>query len=198
MWNDRYDRPDYLFGTEPAAFLRAQAHHLRPGSQVLCVAEGEGRNAVHLAGQGHHVVAMDGAPNAVAKARQLAAARGVAVDWHVADIATWDWAPDRFDAVVGIFIQFAGPALRAAILTGMARTLRPGGLVLLHGYTPAQLGYTSGGPRAVENLYTPAMLAEAFAGFEILRLAEYEADLDEGTGHRGRAALIDLVARKPD
>lgn len=197
MWNDRYNRPDYLFGTEPAAFVRAHAGILPPGAEVLSVADGEGRNSVHLAALGHRVTAMDGAETAVAKARALAAARGVTVDFHVADITGWDWAAHPCDAVLGVFIQFAGPALRAQIFAGMAQALRPGGLILLHGYTPAQLNHSSGGPKAVENLYTPDLLRGAFPGFDILRLTEYEADLDEGEGHRGRAALIDLIARKP-
>lgn len=197
MWNDRYHRPDYLFGTEPAQFLRDQAHWLAPGARVLSVADGEGRNAVHLAGLGHRVTAFDGAERAVAKARALAQARGVSVDFHVSPIEAWDWGAAPFDAVLAVFIQFADPALRARIFAGMAQALCPGGLVLLHGYRVEQLGYSSGGPRQAENLYTPDLLAAAFPGFDILRLAAYEADLDEGEGHRGRAALIDLVARKP-
>lgn len=197
MWNDRYNRADYLFGTEPAIFVRDQAHWLAPGARVLSVADGEGRNAVYLAGLGHRVTAFDGSDRAVAKARALAAARGVTVDFHLAGVEDWDWAAEPFDAVLAVFIQFADPALRAHIFAGIAQALRPGGLVLLHGYTVEQLGYSSGGSRRPGNLYTLPMLESAFPGFAIERLAAYEADLDEGEGHRGRAALIDLVARKP-
>jgi SAM-dependent methyltransferase len=197
MWDQRFDREDYLYGTEPSQFLAAQAERLRPGQRALVVADGEGRHAVHLATLGLEVTAMDSSEVAPAKARKLAAARGVAVDFHQADLREWPWAPARYDVVVAIFIQFAEPALRAAIFAGMQRTLAPGGLLLLHGFTPAQLAFHSGGPPCAELLYTPELLRAAFAELEILRLEEYQSELREGTGHVGQAALIDLVALRP-
>lgn len=196
MWNDRYKAPGYLFGTDPAAFLRHEAHRLTEGQTALCVADGEGRNSVFLAERGLRVTAMDASEVAVEKARALADARRVSVDFHVADIALWPWDARRFDVVVGIFLQFAGPELRDAIFAGMVRALAPGGLLLLHGYTPAQLGYNTGGPRILENLYTTDLLADRFKDLAILILAEYEADLSEGSRHVGKSALIDLVAQK--
>ena len=114
-----------------------------------------------------------------------------------ADILHWDWPSEAFDAVVGIFIQFATAAERPRQVAGMQQAVKPGGLLLLHGYTPKQLEYRTGGPSAVENLYTGAMLRELFAGWEILALREYEAEIAEGIAHAGKSALIDLVARKP-
>jgi SAM-dependent methyltransferase len=134
---------------------------------------------------------------AVEKARALAQARGVEVDFREADIATWDWRPEAYDLVIAVFIQFMAPAMRDAVFEGMKRTLKPGGVLLLHGYTPEQITYGTGGPRQAENLYTKPLLAERFADFAIERLAAYEAHVDEGEGHSGLSALIDLVARKP-
>ncbi len=197
MWNDRYSAPGYLFGTDPAAFLRREAGRLTAGQTALCVADGEGRNSVFLAELGLNVTAMDGSDVAVTKARALAAARGVSVDFHVSDIGEWDWRAHRYDVVAGIFFQFAGPALRDEIFAGMVQSLAPGGLLMLHGYTPAQLDYNTGGPRVLENLYTADLLSDRFKDLDILHLAEYEADLAEGSRHVGRSALIDLVAQKP-
>ena len=197
MWDKRFAGEDYHFGTEPAAFLAASAGLIPPHSRVLSVADGEGRNSVHLATLGHDVTAMDGAANGVAKARRLAAARGVTVAYHHADIARWDWTPDAYDAVVAIFIQFMGPALRRAVFDGITHTLRPGGLLLLHGYTVDQLAHGTGGPPVAENLYTPALLRAELAGLTVERLTDYEAEIAEGTGHLGRSALVDLIARKP-
>ncbi|MFC2966758.1 SAM-dependent methyltransferase [Acidimangrovimonas pyrenivorans] len=197
MWDERFAGEDYLFGTEPAAFLAAQAGRLQAGSDVLCVADGEGRNSVYLAGLGHRVTAMDGAANGIAKAKKLAERRGVAVDYHLADIAEWDWSEGTYDAVVAVFIQFMGPEMRRRVFDGLTRTLKPGGVLLLHGYTPKQLDYGTGGPRILENLYTADQLRAELPGVEIETLREYEAMVDEGKGHSGRSALVDLIGRKP-
>jgi len=196
FWDQRYAaQAGYLFGTEPAAFLRARADDLAPGSRVLCVADGEGRNSVYLAGLGHRVVAFDASSVALDKARALAEAQGVSVDFHLSGIEDWDWSR-TYDAVVGVFIQFAPPDLRDRLLGWMGQAVAPGGLLLLHGYAPRQVDYGTGGPPNAENMYTEAMLRAAFDGWEILRLADYDAEIDEGEGHSGRSALVDLVARK--
>ncbi|MHA7886832.1 SAM-dependent methyltransferase [Roseicyclus sp.] len=195
-WDSRYAREDYLFGQAPAAFLVAQAHHLPPGARVLSVADGEGRNAVHLARLGHRVTAFDISPNAIAKARALAAEAEVEVAFQVSTLEAWDWS-EPVDALVAVFIQFLPPAAREAAFARFAAAIRPGGLLLLHGYAPRQVGYGTGGPKAAENMYTEALLAEAFAGWEILDSADYDAEIEEGTAHSGRSALVDFVARKP-
>jgi SAM-dependent methyltransferase len=197
MWEQRFSTPEYLFGTEPAKFVRREAVRLAPASEILCLADGEGRNSVYLAGLGHRCTAMEFAPSAIAKGRALAKEQGVDVDFIQADIRDWQWQPAGFDAVMAVFIQFADPVLRDDIFAGSIRTLRPGGTIFLHGYTPAQLELGTGGPPQVENLYTPDLLTRAFAGMDLLRLDAYEDMLDEGRGHRGRSALIDLIARKP-
>jgi cyclopropane fatty-acyl-phospholipid synthase-like methyltransferase len=196
MWEARFATDDYVFGTEPAAFLRDHAGYLTPGATALSVADGEGRNAVYLAERGLQVTALEYAPSAIAKAQKLAAARGVTVDIREVDVLHHDWA-ETFDLVLGIFIQFVGPAERASLFAGMTHSTRPGGLILLHGYTPKQLDYGTGGPRAVENLYTEAMLRAAFEGWDILECRSHERVLSEGKGHAGRSALIDFIARKP-
>ncbi|TDE35225.1 SAM-dependent methyltransferase [Antarcticimicrobium sediminis] len=196
FWDKRYQRDGYLFGTEPAEFVREQAGGLAPGSRVLCLADGEGRNSVHLAGLGHDVTAFDASVVAQDKARALAADRGVSVAFHHARIEDWDWS-QTYDAVVGVFIQFAPPDLRDRLFGWMAQAVVPGGRVMLHGYAPRQVGYGTGGPGVPENLYTEALLRQAFEGWEILRLADYDREIDEGPGHSGRSALVDLVARKP-
>jgi SAM-dependent methyltransferase len=156
---------------------------------------------VWLAEQGLKVTAVEISPVAVAKARKLAAGRGVAVNFVVADLLAPDWPPaafeNAFDWVVGIFIQFASPDERLRQFAAMKRAARSGGRILLHGYTPRQLEYRTGGPPFVENLYTPEILRAGFPDWTIEELVEYEDDIAEGSGHRGRSALIGMVARRP-
>ena len=199
MWSTRYRDAgeDYVFGTTANRFLAAQSALLGSGRTALSVADGEGRNAVWLAEQGLRVTATGISPVALEKARKLAAGRHVEVDFVLADAVAWDYPEAAFDFVVGIFIQFADPVQRARIFAGMARALRPGGHLIVQGYTPKQLEYRTGGPSAVENLYTAELLRTAFPGLDIVHLQEYEDVLDEGVGHKGQSALVGLVARKP-
>jgi SAM-dependent methyltransferase len=195
-WNARYARDDYHFGEEPNAFVRANAHRLQAGQSVLCVADGEGRNSVFLAGLGLEVTAFDFAPNAIAKAKALAARRGVRVDHREGDILEWNWNAPTYDAVVAVFIQFLPPAEREAVFAGMKAAVRPGGLFLLEGYRPEQVDYGTGGPPRREHMYTREWLEAQFSGWEMLAFSSYDAEIQEGRGHSGISALIDLVARK--
>lgn len=197
MWDERFAKDGYLFGTEPAAFLLEQRHHLHPGSTALAIADGEGRNSVFMAELGVAVTAMDGSEVGVAKARELAQQRGVDVEFNVGDILTWDWSATSYDLVVGIFFQFLTPDQRPAVFDGIKQALRPGGTLLLHGYTPKQVTYGTGGPPIAENMYTEELLRDAFGDLEIERLEAYETELTEGSGHVGISAVIDLVATKP-
>ncbi len=196
MWDQRYDIDDYLFGIEASQFLTKHASWLTAGANALAVADGEGRNSVFLAEQGLNVTAMDISEVGAAKARLLAEQRGVVVDVQVADILEWEWTPDSYDFVVAVFIQFLDPTQRLAVFTGMQRTLRPGGHLLLHGYRPEQIAYGTGGPREPANMYTEEDLAAAFGEMQIDVLESYDISISEGPGHDGTSALIDLVATK--
>ena len=196
-WNTRFSAPDYIFGTAPNAFLASNASRLKRGQSALSVADGEGRNSVWLAEQGLEVTAFDFSPPGVDKARKLAASRGVTVHYELASVYDWSWPADAFDVVAAIFVQFADPAMRTFMFERMARALKRGGLVLIEGYTPKQLQYGTGGPKQVDQLYTEALLRASFPGFEVLDVRAYEAELDEGSRHKGMSAVIDFVARKP-
>lgn len=197
FWNERFSADDYLFGKEPNAFLLRQKARFSPGMKVLAVADGEGRNGVWLASLGLDVLSIDGSRVALEKAKKLAEERKVSLKTECADWKEWPWPKEAFDAIVAIFIQFTGPEDRALIFERMKEALKPGGLLLLHGYRPEQLAYGTGGPKAVENLYTEEMLEEAFADMQIVEMKAYDAHIEEGAGHRGMSALIDLVARLP-
>jgi 2-polyprenyl-3-methyl-5-hydroxy-6-metoxy-1,4-benzoquinol methylase len=178
-------------------FLASQEKRFKRGDRVLDVGCGEGRNSVWLARLGCDVTGLDVSPFALAKAKRLAAGQGVAVQYVETDIRDWTWEPSRFDAVVCVFIQFAEPEQRARLFDGFATTLKPGGLLVMQGYTPKQIEYKTGGPPRADHMYTMELLRNAFAGMEILHLREHEEVLAEGNKHVGRSALIDVVARKP-
>jgi len=164
--------------------------------RALAVADGEGRNGVWLAEQGLDVVSLDFSPAAQNKARALAAERGVKVVFVKADVHVWDYPQATFDVVVEIFAQFSPPADRTIKWRGMRRALKPGGLLIIQGYTPKQLQHGTGGPKQLENLYTRAMLEREFGDFRDLKIVEEERDMREGASHAGLSAVIGLTAFK--
>jgi 2-polyprenyl-3-methyl-5-hydroxy-6-metoxy-1,4-benzoquinol methylase len=198
FWNKRFNTPDYIFGKAPNEYLQAQATlHLKQGDSVLCVADGEGRNSVWLAKQGMRVDAFDLSQIALNKAIALAKKEAAQVQYSLASSDDWDWKPNHYDAVVGIFIQFADPVMRARLFAQMASTLKPGGMLIVQGYTPKQLEFKTGGPSILEHLYTEDMIRVLIDDLEIIDLCVYEKSLSEGPKHTGMSALLGLVARKP-
>jgi SAM-dependent methyltransferase len=197
-WQARFSEPGYAFGEEPNYFLKSCAQLLPRSGRALAIADGEGCNGIWLAEQGLEVLSIDFSPLAQAKARALAAERGVKINFELADVHTWQYPEAAFDVVVEIFTQFSSPDERRLKWAGMRRTLKPGGLLILQGYTPKQLEYGTGGPKHVENLYTRAMLQEAFSDYRELSILDEEREMHEGTSHRGISAVINLTARKPN
>jgi SAM-dependent methyltransferase len=195
-WEKRYAAADYLYGTEPSAFLKAQANLLPKTGKALAVADGEGRNGVWLAEQGLDVLSVDFSPRAQAKAKALAERRGVAVSFLTADVIAWDWPTGAFDVIAVVFIQFAAAPERRRIFAGIRQALKSGGLMLLQGYRPEQIAYGTGGPSEVENLYTEAMLREEFGSFGKLDIRAHDSIISEGSRHSGMAAVVDLVGWK--
>ncbi len=125
QWDERFGSDGYLYGTEPNDFLRHHVEVLPPG-QIMCLAEGQGRNAVFLAGRGYEVSSVDLSAAGVDKTLALAEARGVTVNATVADLADVDLGTNRWSAIVSIFAHVP-PAVRADVHRRVADALIPGG-----------------------------------------------------------------------
>lgn len=198
FWDRRYEAEGYLFGREPNGFVKSQAHLFGPGSHVLAIADGEGRNGVFVARQGAKVTSVDFSAPAQEKARKLAKDFGVEITFEQRDVFDWRGADGAYDIVLAIFIQFAPPEKRKILFDNIKRLVKPGGLVVMQGYRPEQIDYKTGGPPQAENMYTSEILRTAFSGFDIQHLEEYDKIVDEGRGHSGLSALIDMIARRPE
>lgn len=197
FWNERFNKEEFIFGKEPNEYLVEQSRQfLKSGNQVLCIADGEGRNGVWLAKQGMQVVGFDVSDIALNKAKRFAMDNQVQIGYSLCDTDGFDWKPSAYDAVIGIFIQFADPQMRARIFQQVYQALKPGGIFILQGYTPKQLEYKTGGPSLIEHLYTEEMIRDLAKDFEILDLRCYEKELTEGARHTGMSALLGLVAQK--
>ncbi len=194
FWNQRYGGAEYLYGTAPNDFLKDVAVQISAGP-VLCLAEGEGRNAVFLAGRGHAVTGVDQSDAGLAKARALAQTRGVPLTTVVGDLTDYAIAPGAWAGVVSIFMHLP-PELRRNVLARAVAGLRPGGVFMMEAYTPAQLAHGTGGPSDVALLPTLAQLREELGNLDYLIAREIERDVFEGGGHGGRSAVVQVLARK--
>lgn len=195
MWDERYAADEYVYGTLPNDFLVSRVASL-PRGRVLCLGEGEGRNATWLAQQGFEVHAVDASAVGMEKARRLAHGRGVAVATTIADLATWDAGEAQWDAIVSIFCHLP-PPVRARVHGRIAHWLRPGGVFLLEAYTPDQLALETGGPPVAELMMTLAGLRAELAGLAIEHGVETVRRVVEGRLHHGDGAVVQVLARRP-
>ncbi|MDD2545612.1 MAG: methyltransferase domain-containing protein [Burkholderiaceae bacterium] len=195
FWDQQLSVDGYKYGTAPNAFLTRQAHRIAAHAKVLVPGDGEGRNSVWLAEQGHQVTALDASAVGLQKAKALAMDRGVTVQLLRADLADWQ-AETLFDAVVLTYVHLP-PGLRPQAHRRLAQALRPGGVLILEAFHPLQLGHTSGGPQQTDLLYTLEMLHEDFRGLlEADGAQECETTLHEGPGHQGRAWVTRYVGTR--
>ena len=196
MWDQQFSSEQYKYGKAPNAFLAEQAAVFAPGSQVLVPGDGEGRNGVWLAEQGHHVVSTDGSAVGLSKAQALAQERGVTIETMHVDFA--DWAPQAqsVDAVVLTYVHLP-PGLRQQVHAAAVQALRPGGYLLLEAFAPEQLAYSSGGPKNPDWLYPLDMLRSDWgpAMQEELGWSDVVA-LSEGPGHTGDAHVVRWLGKK--
>ncbi len=196
VWEARYGAAkDYWYGTEPNDFLAASATDI-PVGDVLCLADGEGRNGVYLAGLGHRVTSVDLTRSGMAKAARLAADRDLPLTTIVADLATFDLGEERWDLIVSIFAH-TPPPIRARVHGLLSSALRPGGRLILEAYTPDQIGRGTGGPPVPELTMTLAGLRDELTGLHIEHGAELVRNVVEGPGHTGDGAVVQVLASRP-
>lgn len=196
MWNERYGAPGFAYGTEPNDFLAEVATRI-PAGRVLSIADGEGRNGVHLAALGYAVTSVDASSVGLAKAQRLAESRGVRINTVVADLAEYVITPGAWEGIVSIFCHLP-PSLRRQVHAQVVRGLAPGGLFVLESYSAQQLGRGTGGPTSIELLPTLDLLREELTGLEWLHAVEIERDVHEGTFHDGLSAVVQVIGRKPE
>lgn len=198
MWDERYSGAEFAFGTEPNDFLRETFDQIPEGGHVLCLAEGEGRNAVFLAEQGFDVTAMDISEVGLNKARKLAKERSVIIDTQVADLADYNFGQDKWDAIVSIWAHVP-ETVRQYVHTQVVTALKLNGVFIAEAYTMKQLETDAvGGPSASQSERFGSLqhfqneLAELkqTIGTETLRM------VSEGERHQGLSAVVQFIGKK--
>jgi SAM-dependent methyltransferase len=199
-WNQRYREPGFAYGQEPNEFLVNSAHRLRQRGSILLPGDGEGRNGVWLARQGHEVTSVDMSSAGCDKARALAASAEVSLNVVCADLLSWTWPINAFDAVVVIFLHVPANS-RQLLFERVARAVAPGGIVVLELFEPLHISYRArnpnvGGPGDPSMLVSLPELRTAFAEFDEIEARTAVVDLKEGRYHRGTGAVVQAVFRK--
>tara|TARA_B100000287_G_C20647660_1_gene785727 strand:+ start:423 stop:1010 length:588 start_codon:yes stop_codon:yes gene_type:complete len=194
MWDERYSSSTYVYGTEPNRFLAENTQRL-PKGKILCLAEGEGRNAVHLARCGYEVTAVDQSEVGRAKALKLAEKHKVSIDYRIADLASFDMGIDQWDGIVSIYCHLP-PALRCSVHQRVCRALKTGGVMLLEAYTPNQLKLGTGGPKEENMMMSVPILEKELSALHFRHLLELQRNVTEGTGHNGIGAVVQAIAVK--
>jgi len=196
MWNERFALEAYAYGIQPNDFLKEHEVYLPRNGKVLCMAEGEGRNAVFLAKRGHQVTGVDYSEEGRVKALGLAEIEEVEIDYVISDLADYDFGIDKWDAVVFVFAHTES-ALRHKLYARIQQSLKPDGVFLLEAYTPEQPKYGTGGPRAIDLLIPISELNEHFEGYTTIRAHEVEREIYEGDFHTGLSSVSQFLVRKP-
>lgn len=195
MWNIRFAEDEFAYGKEPNDFL-ASILFDNPSGKVMCLAEGQGRNAVHLAGLGFKVTAVDLSDVGLQRTKELAAERQVSVDTICADLSTFEIEANSQDGIVMIF-GHTPPVVRKHVHLQIVSGLKSGGFLLMEGYSKAQLKYKTGGPPVEPLLYSLEELMKDFGDeFDWVIAHEIERDIIEGRYHRGKSAVVQLYGRK--
>lgn len=195
-WDERYAETDYVYGTEPNAFLAEHDEIIPRGGTVLCLAEGEGRNAVWLAQQGYKVTGVDSSSVGLEKAQTLAAECGVSIETHCVDLAEFHIEKNSWDGIVSIFCHVP-PAIRQRLHKQVVAGLKPGGVLILEAYRPKQLEYGTGGPPVAELMMQLDETKQELHGLEWLHAAELDREVIEGKYHTGKGAVVQLIGKKP-
>jgi len=194
MWDERYSTEEYAYGKTPNKFLE-ENYQVIPKGNVLCLAEGEGRNAVFLARQGYSVTAVDGSQVGLQKAKKLAEEHGVSIELIYADLADFDIGENRWEGIVSIFCPLPS-ALRKELHKKVVAGLKPHGVYLVEAYTLDQLKHGTGGGKSADSMTTKESLSLELEGLKFRHLLELERDVVEGIYHTGLGAVVQAIASK--
>ena len=194
-WDERYSTPDYAYGTQPNDFLAEQFACIPAGGRVLCLADGEGRNGVFLARQGYEVTSVDLSRVGLEKAAKLAQKHGVSLQPVHADLAQYSLGTEQWDGIVSIFCHLPS-TIRQRLYPQIPTSLKAGGVFVLEAYTPAQLAYSTGGPKDADMLMNTQKLQTELPGLHFSLLREVQRNIVEGSLHTGLACVVQAIARR--
>ena len=194
FWDQRFSTNDYAYGKQPNDFLKESVHYIT-GKKVLCLAEGEGRNAVYLATQGYDVTLVDFSSVALSKAQTFAIEQNVKITTVHSDLLEYEIAENSWDAIIMIFAHLP-PITRKRVHSHCVNKKKKNGILIVEGYTQSQLNNNTGGPKDEQLLYTSSMFADELLGLSFVILHEVEREISEGIYHNGKSNTLQFIGMK--
>lgn len=194
FWDERYLSKDFAYGKEPNVLLKGILEKM-PVGKILFAAEGEGRNAVYAAMKGWDVYAFDISEEGKQKAERLAAEKKVKIHYELNGFEEYTSPEHFFDCIALVFSHLPVES-RQTGFRKLLPYLKPGGMLIVIGFSKSQLGKSSGGPKDVEMLFSKEQLFLDFEGMKDLSVEAVDMELNEGPFHRGMASLLQLTAVK--
>lgn len=195
FWNERYSENGFAYGIHANDFLIENYHIFKPGGRILCLAEGEGRNAIFLAKQGFDVCAVDQSEVGINKLNNWATKENVKIDTVLADLIEYGFGESKWDGIISIFGHLP-PALRAKVHHGIIKSLKVGGLYLCEGYTVEQLKFGTGGPKDSQLFLSKEIIEEELKELKVIKLETKERLINEGKYHQGMSAVVQFIGKK--
>jgi 2-polyprenyl-3-methyl-5-hydroxy-6-metoxy-1,4-benzoquinol methylase len=195
FWDQRYSEVGFAYGKDPNDFLKLNSSAFIQGGKILCLCEGEGRNAIYLAQQGFEVTAVDSSTVGLTKAQAWAQSLNLIIQTIACDLNDYSLGEEKWDGIVSIFGHLPAP-LRKSVHNKIITALKPEGIYLCEAYTPEQLKYNSGGPKDESMLMTEEILHEELGVLETMNKNKIEREIHEGKYHQGQSAVIQYMGRK--
>ncbi|WP_347861999.1 class I SAM-dependent methyltransferase [Salimicrobium sp. PL1-032A] len=194
-WDQRFNENEYIYGKDVNEFIKNNYDYIAEGGHIACFAEGEGRNAVFLAKEGHPITAYDQSQVGIDKMKRLAEENSVFVEGHCMDLTKEPVQKDTFDGAVMVF-GHVDKEDQQFLMENIRDSVKSGGTILIEVYSEDQIAYKTGGPPETDAMYRPQDILNWFDQDKILHFYYGEADRVEGTKHTGLGHVIQIIAVK--
>lgn len=194
-WNESFGREDFVYGTIANEFIKDHAHQFSTDSKIACLAEGEGRNAVHLARLGHDVTAYDVSEVGLEKSEKLAQTNNVSIETEKLNLIEEDLPHERYDNAILVYGHVHKDD-QPKLINNMIQTVKKDGLIMFEVYSTDQINYKTGGPGKTDYLYDPKTILDLIEPYKVLHFYYGETERYEGLRHNGLGHVIQVIIQK--
>ncbi|MDD3342331.1 MAG: class I SAM-dependent methyltransferase [Sulfurospirillaceae bacterium] len=196
VWNAKFQSKERLYGYAPNNFIKDNFELIAQAKTVMCLGEGEGRNAIYLAEKGLEIEALDASDVALFKLRKWA--KEYYLDIKIRHTLIQYWTPTpTYDAVVCTYLHLFKKDQKMLFEKALL-ALHVGGIFIAELFSESQINFSSGGPKNIALLYDFNDILDMVKSLpcEVLKLSQEVIFLDEGTSHQGKGSVIRVILKK--